>query len=115
MLKRILILAVISLSGCAAMDQWAHATTQPGVAESQGAIGAVVTGNPAIGLLISNGLSAAATLYLFLRKKKWKDAFTTVVTTIEPFIPQDPPQRRELEAAQGEAVTKLVKQAKADA
>jgi hypothetical protein len=114
-LNRILFLASVALavlvllSACAQLDRAAEATTQATNDPLTG--GALRSVAGPYSELIVGGLGALATLYLELRRRKWKSAFQTVVTTVAPYIPADEVEREKLKAAQGEAVTAKVKAA----
>jgi len=94
--------------GCATLDRVADSFNNP---TSQPSIKDVVETFPYGGLAYL-GLATAAAVYSHLRGGKWKSAFTTVVQTVEPYIPADTPGRAKLEQAQGSQVTALVKKVK---
>ncbi len=115
-MKRLLPLILLALVGCTELqrqqvDRAAVATTQG--ADSVGIISSIITGNPVTGAMVSNLAFIGASVWLYIRKGKYKTALRTVVNTVEPYIPEDEPARAKLEAAQGPTTTALVKKAKA--
>lgn len=107
-----IVLTLLTFAGCAALDRAASATTKFSEdPDTQAAAGALPFSEwIKLGLIAAGGLSTA---YLNIRRRQWKTAFGTVVTTVEPFIPKDEAQRDRLKLHQGHTVTKLVKAAKA--
>jgi hypothetical protein len=92
-------------------DAWAGATTRG--EDSVGILATLATGNPVTGAMVSNLAFIGASVWLYIRKGKYKTALRTVVNTVEPFIPEDEPSRDKLKEAQGPTTTALVKKVKA--
>jgi hypothetical protein len=111
-----LCILTISLAGCTnaqleRADAWAGATTRG--EDSVGILATLATGNPVTGAMVSNLAFIGASVWLYIRKGKYKTALRTVVNTVEPFIPEDEPSRDKLKEAQGPTTTALVKKVKA--
>lgn len=110
----LLAICFVVFSGCAQLgqmlDRTAAATTQAADG-GWGVIGEVADGFP-FGRTALEAFGALAGTYLFLRGRKWKSAFATVVKSVEPYIPADEEARAEIKEVQGAEVTALVKAVK---
>lgn len=105
----LIVFALSVMSGCVAADKVAEQTH---AIANDPAVKAVVESTVPFGGLILAGVNGALAVYLGIRKRAWKTAFTTVVNSVEPYIPADEVQRTAIQARQGPAVTSLVKQVK---
>lgn len=114
-MKRLLPYIVVTVAfvllfaaGCASLDKAAEDAQRLG---SDPLVQTTADAIPYGGLVLA-GINGALAIYLGIRKRQWKTAFTRVVETVEPYIPADEAKRDELKAAQGASVTKLVKAVK---
>lgn len=114
--KRLLIYSMLAIAGillvvtgCVAADKAAEGGQQ---LLADPTLRAVVESTVPFGGPIIAVASLLIAMYQGIRKRQWKSAFTTVVNTVEPYIPSDEASRTALRARQGTDVANKVKAVK---